>query len=79
MKEREIVRLSLLIYSTRKVLGAGFMFASYHHDTETIGITEYEPDNKEFFSLKVNLDEGMPKDFVEKYLEWKNNRNNQEK
>ena len=78
MKEREIARLALLIYSTRKVLGRGFMYANYQPETEKIGITEYEPDEKEIFSYHINLDKGMPKDYVEKYLEWQKNRNNQE-
>lgn len=78
MKEREKALLSLLIYSTRKILGKGFMYANYHPETETIGITGYEPDEKEIFSYYINLDKGMPKDYEEKYLEWQKNRNNKE-
>jgi hypothetical protein len=78
IKEREIARLSLLIYSTRKVLGRGFMYANYHTETETIGLTEYKPNEQGVFSYHINLDKGMPKDYEEKYLEWQKNRNNQE-
>lgn len=73
MKEREKARIALLIYSTRKILGKGKMYASYEPNTERIGLTEYKPEEK-YFYLEVDLEEGLPSDFEEKYKYWKKER-----
>lgn len=70
ISQRDIDRLALMIRGTRKIIGSGWMFACYHSIHGGIGLSEFPPEDMDIFYHYVNLDDGLPDNFNERYAKW---------